>query len=231
VRILVIEDNTRLAASIQRGLVAHGYSVDVAHDAEQGEALAASVPYDLLVLDLMLPDAHGVELCKRLRRRGVQTPVLMLTALSSRNQKVAGLDAGADDYLTKPFEFEELLARIRAILRRGTASEASKLECHGLEIDLLTRSVRRDGREIRLSPKEFALLEFLARNQDRVVDRATIAQKVWDIRYEPSSNVIDVYIASLRKKIDRGFERPLIHTIVRMGYRLSAVEDEDGAER
>jgi DNA-binding response OmpR family regulator len=226
VRILIIEDNTHLASAIQQGLCAQGYSVDVAQSAAEGESLAASVPYDLLLMDLMLPDSHGIELCKRLRRGGVTTPVLMLTALSGQNNKVRGFDAGADDYLTKPFEFDELLARIRAILRRGTASEASKLACHGLEIDLLTRSVRREGREIRLSPKEFALLEFLARNQDRVVDRATIAQKVWDIQYEPSSNVIDVYISALRKKIDRGFDTPLIQTVVRMGYRLAAAEDE-----
>jgi DNA-binding response OmpR family regulator len=148
----------------------------------------------------------------------------MLTALSGTGEKVAGLDAGADDYLAKPFEFEELVARIRALLRRGKASEAVRLEYGGLELDLLKRTVRRDGHKIKLRAKEFALLEFFMRNADRVVDRMTITQKVWDINYEPATNVIDVYVSSLRKKIDRDFERPLIHTVVGMGYRFGEQE-------
>jgi DNA-binding response OmpR family regulator len=219
-RILVIEDNPDLANAIARGLREQGYSVDVVMRGFEGEELAAVEPYDLVVLDVMLPDRDGVDVCRNLRRRKVASYILMLTALSATEDKIAGLDAGADDYLTKPFDFEELVARIRALLRRGTASEATRLEHAGLEIDLLRRSVRRDGQPIKLSGKEYALLEFLMRNPDRVLDRMTIAQKVWDISYEPSSNVIDVYISALRKKVDRDYETPLIHTVVGMGYRF-----------
>ncbi|MEM7308520.1 MAG: response regulator transcription factor [Planctomycetota bacterium] len=219
-RILVIEDNPDMAAAIGRGLREHGYSVDIVHRGFEGEELAAVEPYDLVVLDVMLPDRDGVDLCRNLRRRKITTHVLMLTALSSTADKIAGLDAGADDYLTKPFDFEELLARVRALLRRGNASEATRLSLGGLELDLLRRAVERDGQKIKLSAKEFALLEFLMRNPDRVLDRMTIAQKVWDISYEPTSNVIDVYISALRKKVDRDFDPPLIHTVVGMGYRF-----------
>ena len=224
-RILIIEDNPGMAAAIQQGLVRHGYSVEVAHTGYEGEEMAASEPFDVIVLDVMLPDRDGVDVCRNLRRRKVSTYVLMLTALSGTADKVSGLDAGADDYLSKPFEFEELVARIRALLRRGNPSEASRLEYGGVELDLLQRRVLRDGTKIRLSAKEFALLEFLMRNVDRVVDRTTIMQKVWDINYEPSSNVIDVYISSLRKKLDRQFERPLIHTVVGTGYRFGEAEE------
>jgi DNA-binding response OmpR family regulator len=192
----------------------------------EGEELAAVEPYDLVILDVMLPDRDGVDVCRNLRRRKVASYILMLTALSATEDKIAGLDAGADDYLTKPFDFEELVARIRALLRRGKASEATRLEHAGLEIDLLRRAVRRDGQAIKLSAKEYALLEFLMRNPDRVLDRMTIAQKVWDISYEPSSNVIDVYISALRKKVDRDFETPLIHTVVGMGYRFGRPREE-----
>ncbi len=225
VRFLVVEDNCDLASAIQRGLTEHGYSVDVAHSGVEGEDLAATEPYDLVVLDVMLPDRDGVQVCRNLRRRKVSSYVLMLTALSGTPDKVSGLDAGADDYLTKPFEFEELVARIRALLRRGKASESVRLEYNGLELDLLKRQVRRDGHKIRLRAKEFALLEFFMRNTDRVVDRMTIAQKVWDINFEPSTNLIDVYVSSLRKKIDKDYGRPLIHTVVGMGYRFGAAEE------
>jgi DNA-binding response OmpR family regulator len=228
VRILVIEDNPDMASAIQRGLREHGHSVDIAHRGYEGEELAVSEPYDLVLLDVMLPDRDGVDICRDLRRRGVTTYILMLTALSSTTEKVAGLDAGADDYLTKPFEFEELVARIRALLRRGKGSESTRLEFGGLVLDLLKRRTERDGQKIKLSAKEFALLEFLMRNPERVIDRVTIAQKVWDINYEPSSNVIDVYISSLRKKVDKGFECPLIHTVVGAGYRLGQAEIEAG---
>ena len=224
-RILVVEDNPDMAAAIREGLKAHGYTVDIAHRGFEAEDRMGTEPYDVLILDVMLPDRDGVELCRDLRRRNVAVYVLMLTALSGTANKVSGLDAGADDYLTKPFEFEELLARIRALLRRGRASEAAKLEVAGIELDLLRRRVVRDGVKIKLSAKEFALLEFLMRNPDRVVDRMTIAQKVWDISYEPSSNVIDVYISSLRKKVDKDYGRPLIHTVVGMGYRFGEADD------
>ena len=227
-RILVVEDNTHLAQAIRLLLTQHGYSVDVTHRGLEGEEMAASEPYDLVILDVMLPDRDGVVVCKNLRRRKVSSYILMLTALSSTAEKVIGLEAGADDYLIKPFEFDELLARIRALLRRGTASETVKLEYEGLELDLLKRQAWRDGHRIRLRAKELALLEVLLRNADRVVDRASIAQKVWDMHYEPSSNVIDKYVSALRKKIDEGHARPLIHTVVGTGYRLGHSDDGPG---
>ncbi len=223
-RILIIEDNPKMAGAIQRGLRENGYAADVSHGGFEGEDLAAAEKYDLIVLDLMLPDRDGVDVCRNLRRRCIETPVLMLTALSGTNDKVAGLDAGADDYLTKPFQFEELLARVRALLRRGEASEGRILECDDLQLDLYTRKAKRGENEIELSNKEFALLEYLMRSPNRVLSRAQIAEKVWDMNFEPGSNVIDVYVSSLRKKIDRGFERELIHTVKGAGYRFGITE-------
>jgi DNA-binding response OmpR family regulator len=224
-RILVIEDNPKMAGGIRRGLVEHGYAVDVSHSGYEGEMLAVTAPYDVIVLDLMLPDRDGLDVCRSLRRRKVRTPILVLTALSGTREKVAGLDAGADDYLTKPFEFDELVARIRALLRRGQATEAAKLAYADLEVNVTRRSVTRTGVKIDLSNKEFALLEYLVRNPDRVLGRQMIAEKVWDMNYEPSSNVIDVYISSLRRKIDRDFASPLIHTIIGIGYRFGSQTD------
>jgi len=224
VRILVIEDNPKMAQAIQKGLQANGYAVDVSHGGFEGEEKAVLEPYDLIILDLMLPDRDGVDVCRNLRRRCVETPVIMLTALSGTDDKVAGLDAGADDYLTKPFEFEELLARVRAMLRRGEASEGRVLECDDLKLDLYTRMATRGEQEFELSNKEFGLLEYLMRNPNRVLSRTQITEKVWDMNYEPGSNVIDVYISSLRKKIDRGYERELIHTIKGAGYRFGIMD-------
>ncbi|RMH30422.1 MAG: DNA-binding response regulator [Planctomycetota bacterium] len=223
-RVLIIEDNPKMAGAIQKGLRAHGYAADVSHSGYEGEDLASVEPYDLVILDLMLPDRDGVDVCRNLRRRCVDTPILMLTALSGTDDKVAGLDAGADDYLTKPFEFEELLARMRALLRRGEATEGRTLRCDDLELDLYTRSARRGEKEIELSNKEFALLEYLMRNPNRVLSRTQIAEKVWDMNYEPGSNVIDVYVSALRKKLDRGFERELFHTIKGAGYRFGVMD-------
>jgi len=223
-RILVIEDNPKMAAAIQKGLSEHGYAVDSVYTGFDGEEKAAEHSYDALILDLMLPDRDGIEVCRNLRRRGVRTPMLILTALSGTADKVTGLDAGADDYLSKPFEFEELVARVRALLRRGQATESRMLRYEDLELDLGKRSAVRAGVKIRLSPKEFSLLEFLMRNPNRVLPRMTIVEKVWDMNYEPSSNVIDVYISSLRKKIDRDHEHPLIHTVVASGYRFGLAE-------
>ncbi|MFG0330844.1 MAG: response regulator transcription factor [Phycisphaerales bacterium] len=223
-RILVVEDNPKLAAAIEQGLVEQGYTIDVAHRGYEGEEMAAIEPYDVIVLDLMLPDRDGVDVCRNLRRRKIATPILMLTALSGTADKVTGLNAGADDYLTKPFEFEELLARVRALMRRAEPSESTVLSQDDLKLDLVQRTATRDGKIIKLSNKEFALLEFLMRNPNRVLSRSLIGEKVWDMNYEPSSNVIDVYISTLRKKIDRGFERPLIHTVVGMGYRFGSPE-------
>lgn len=219
-RILLVEDDERLAQVIRRGLEHHGFNVDVAHRGREGEELASSEAYDLVILDVMLPDHDGMELCRNLRRFGVTSYVLMLTGLSSTAQRIRGLDMGADDYLGKPFDFEELLARIRALLRRGTASGAVELSYRGLELDLRKREVRRDGQRIDLRPKELAVLEILMRNAERVVDRVTLAEKAWDMNAEPSSNAIDKCLSMLRRKIDGGFERRLIHTVVGSGYRL-----------
>jgi DNA-binding response OmpR family regulator len=223
-RVLIIEDNPKMAMAIQRGLTEHGYAADACHTGYEGEELAAIEPYDLVILDVMLPDRDGVDVCRNLRRRDIKKPVLMLTALSGTHDKVAGLDAGADDYLTKPFEFEELLARVRALLRRGEASEGRTLTCEDLELDLYTRTAKRAGVDYELSNKEFGLLEYLMRNPNRVLSRTQIAEKVWDMNFEPGSNVIDVYISSLRKKVDRGFERELIHTIKGAGYRFGVMD-------
>lgn len=213
-----------MAGAIQRGLREHGYAVEVCHSGFEGEDLAAVEKFDLLLLDLMLPDRDGVDVCRNLRRRCVSTPILMLTALSGTEDKVAGLDAGADDYLTKPFEFEELLARIRSLLRRGEATEGRFLRCEDLELDLYTRKAKRGETEHELSNKEFALLEYLMRNPNRVLSRTQIAESVWDMNFEPESNVIDVYVSSLRKKLDRDFDKGLIHTIKGAGYRFGVLD-------
>jgi DNA-binding response OmpR family regulator len=223
-RVLVIEDNPKMATAVQRGLREHGYAADVAASGFEGEELAASGVYDLLLLDLMLPDRDGVEVCRNLRRRGIRTKVIMLTALGGTKDKVQGLDVGADDYLTKPFEFEELLARMRALLRRGDASEARFLKCDDLELDLYTRVAKRAANTVELSNKEFALLEYMMRNPNRVLSRTQIGEKVWGMNFEPTSNVVDVYVSSLRKKLDRGYPRELIHTVKGAGYRFGILD-------
>jgi DNA-binding response OmpR family regulator len=223
-RALVIEDNPKMAAAIQRGLRENGFAADVSHTGFEGEDLAAAGAYDVILLDLMLPDRDGAAVCRNLRRRCIATPIIMLTALSSTEDKVDGLDAGADDYLTKPFEFEELLARIRALLRRGEATEGRTLKCDDLELDLYSRTASRAGASVDLSNKEFSLLEYLMRNPNRVLSRAQIGEKVWDMNFENSSNVIDVYISALRKKLDRDQGRPLIHTVKGAGYRFGIMD-------
>jgi two-component system copper resistance phosphate regulon response regulator CusR len=223
-RILIIEDNPRMAQALQAGLREQGYAADMCHSGYEGEDLVGAGVYDVVLLDLMLPDRDGVELCRSLRRRGVKTKILMLTALGSTGDKVQGLDAGADDYLAKPFEFEELLARVRALLRRGDATESRHLRCDNLELDLYARTARRGDRKIDLSNKEFALLEYLMRSPNRVLSRTQIGEKVWDLSFEPNSNVVDVYISALRRKVDRGFTPALIHTIKGMGYRFGVME-------
>ena len=220
-RILVVEDNPKMAHFIRQGLTEYGYAVDLAGSGHDGEHLAATEPYDLVILDVMLPDQDGVQTCKNLRRRGVKKPVLMLTALSATDDKVKGLDAGADDYLTKPFEFDEFVARVRALLRRGQATEASHLRFGVLEMDLLARTVTRAGQKMKLTAKEFALLECFMRNPDRVLTRTAIGERVWDMNFDGDSNVIDVYVSALRRKIDKGFDRRLLHTVVGSGYMLS----------
>lgn len=220
-KFLVIEDNPRLIELIRKGLEDHGYSVEATVSGHEGEERAISGSYDGIILDLMLPDHDGVQICKNLRRMKVATPVLMLTALSATEDKVAGLDAGADDYLTKPFELEELVARVRALLRRAQASEGATLRFADVEMDLIKHQVTRAGKPISLTAKEFSLLEFFMRNPNRVLTRTLIGERVWDMLFEEESNVIEVYVSRLRSKIDRGFAKQLIHTVVGTGYVLS----------
>lgn len=220
-RFLVIEDNPKLAGVVKRGLEEQGYNVEVAESGRDGEELAARGEYDGIILDLMLPDHDGIELCKNLRRRKVSTPILMLTALSSTPDKVMGLEAGADDYLTKPFEHEELIARVRALLRRAQAVEGAVLRFENLELDLVKRTAARNGQSISLTAREFALLEYFMRNPHRVLTRINLGERVWDMNFEEESNVIEVYVSRLRSKIDKGFEKPLIRTVTGTGYVLT----------
>ncbi|MDD5669241.1 MAG: response regulator transcription factor [Candidatus Omnitrophica bacterium] len=217
-RILIVEDEKKIADFIRRGLKEEGYAVDAAYDGEEGHFLASTNEYDLIILDLMLPKIDGRTLCAQLRKEKISVPVLILTAKDQVNDKVAGLDAGADDYLTKPFAFEELVARIRALLRRPEAAQEVHLKIKDLEMDLLTHTVRRGGQDIELTAKEFALLEFFMRRPNTVVTRTMIAEHVWDIHFETYTNVIDVYVNYLRKKIDRGFKDQMIHTLRGKGY-------------
>jgi len=224
-RVLIVEDNPKIAGSIASGLREQGMTADTCGTGYEAEDLAASEPFDAIVLDLMLPDRDGVDVCRNLRRRKISTPVLMLTSLSSVDDKVSGLDAGADDYLTKPFEFEELLARLRALTRRGTAEEGRNLAFADLELDVDRRRAVRDGVKIMLSNKEFGLLYFFMQNTEKVMSRTHIVEKVWDMNYEPNSNVIDVYVSALRKKIDAEFKFPLIHTVIGAGYRFGMPDE------
>jgi DNA-binding response OmpR family regulator len=220
-RILVVEDNPKFSGIVRKALEEQAYVVDETASGHDGEEMAASGKYDAIVLDVMLPDVDGLQVCRNLRRRKVTTPVLVLTSLNETDEKVAGLDAGADDYLTKPFDLQELLARVRALLRRATFGEGKRLKFEDLEMDLLKRSVKRADKPISVTAKEFALLEYFLRNPNRVLSRSLIGERVWDMAFEEESNVIDVYVSRLRNKIDKGFERPLIHTVIGMGYILS----------
>jgi len=224
-RVLVIEDNPKMASALQEGLRSHGYAADVVHTGFDGEDLAAAGVYDVILLDLLLPDRDGVEVCRNLRRRGLKTKILMLTALNSTSDKVSGLDAGADDYLAKPFEFDELLARLRALLRRGDASEGRHLRCEDLELDLYTRIATRGGEKIELSNREFTLLEYFMRTPNRVLSRTQIGEKVWDMNFQAGSNVVDVYVSALRSKLDHGKGKILIHTVKGAGYRFGVMDE------
>jgi heavy metal response regulator len=219
--ILVIEDEKKVASFIKRGLEAAHYSVDEEHDGATGLNRLIEGDYDLLILDVMLPRLDGLEVMKEIRQRRVKLPVLLLTAKVSVADKVTGLDLGADDYLTKPFAFEELLARVRALLRRGAGAAASPiLAIADLRLDPVTREVTRGNKRIDLTPKEYGLLEFLLRRREQVLSRAVIAQHVWGVNHDTFTNVIDVYVNYLRKKIDSGFEPKLIHTVRGAGYVL-----------
>ena len=223
-KLLVIEDEPRIRDLIQTGLRQNGFDVESTGLGIEGESLAMANEYDLILLDVMLPDRYGTEVCRNLRAAGNATPVLMLTALGATDEKIVGLDAGADDYLTKPFEFAELVARVRAILRRGQANESHTLKYNDLELDLFSRRATRGGKQWDLSNKEFLLLELLMRHPNRVLSRHFIGERVWEMNFDPTSNVIDVYIAMLRKQIDKDFPEPLIHTIKGAGYRFGRKE-------
>jgi two-component system copper resistance phosphate regulon response regulator CusR len=219
-RILVVEDEAKIANLLKRGLEEEGYEVDVAADGAEGLNLALGRTYDLLVLDIGLPELDGMEVCRQLRDKGRLTPVIFLTARDSVHDKVLGLDLGADDYLTKPFAFEELLARIRSLLRKAQQKADTRLRVADLILDTKTRKVERSGQAIDLSTKEFSLLQYLMENRGVVLTRMDISEKVWDIHFDTTTNVIDVHINRLRKKVDHDFVPKLIQTVRGAGYTL-----------
>jgi DNA-binding response OmpR family regulator len=219
-RILVVEDEGQLADIIKRGLEEQGYAVDAAYDGKEGEYLAENFSYDLIVLDIILPKKDGIEVCQTLRQKKLRTPILMLTCKGSVEDKVKGLDSGADDYLVKPFAFEELAARVRALLRREGTLISSKLVVGNLVMDTATRQVWRGERRIELTHKEYAILEYLMRHPNIVVTRTMLEQHVWDMEFDSISNLIDVYIRRLRSKIDEGEKDSLIQTVRGAGYRI-----------
>jgi DNA-binding response OmpR family regulator len=220
-RVLVIEDDRRIAAVLFKGLKAESYAVDVAYDGEEGEELAAVNEYDVIILDIMLPGQDGWQTCQNIRADGIRTPILMLTALDDVNDKIKGLDTGADDYLAKPFHFGELMARLRSLTRRSTEIRSTVIEKFGIQLDLNSHKAKREGIEITLTSKEFSLLELFMMNPDRILSRYTISEKVWDMNFDPKSNVIDSFIKYLRQKVDRGFQKKLIHTVRGSGYIFS----------
>lgn len=222
-KLLIVEDEKKIANALKKGLSENGYHVEMAFDGLIGRKLFLSHTYDLVILDINLPGLNGYELCKIIRNHNQQVPVIMLTALSSTEDKIEGFDAGADDYVIKPFEFKELLVRIRALLKRSMYQQlptGNILKVGGLEMNLDTKEVKREGQQILLTAKEFQLLEYFMRNRNRVLSRADIAESVWDIDFDTKTNVIDVYVNYLRNKIDKHFSTRLIHTQVGMGYIL-----------
>ena len=219
-RILLVEDDADLAQFIRKGLKEEHYAVDVAADGETGLALALDNAYDLMILDIMLPKLDGLTLCRRVRDKRIMTPVLLLTARNTVEDKVSGFDTGADQFLPKPFAFVELLAQIRALLRRGSSQQLTHLQAADLRLDPASHRVWRGGQEISLTNKEYALLEFLLRNKNRVLTRTAIIEHVWDISYDPMTNIVDAHIRALRAKIDRDFSPPLIATVRGAGYML-----------
>ena len=225
-RVLVVEDEPGIAQFIRQGLREAGYAVDVARDGQEGLDYAFVAAYDVLVLDIFLPKLDGLDVLHALRARGVKTPVLLLTAKDTVEDRVRGLDSGADDYLVKPFAFPELVARLRALLRRPPLQMDPVLHLGDLAMDTARREVRRGGRLIELSPREFTLLEYLLRHPRHVLTRTQLAEHVWNFDFFSDSNVVDVYIGYLRRKIDRGSDRPLLQTVRGVGYRLSDAPDE-----
>ncbi|NDK56588.1 response regulator transcription factor [Pontibacter fetidus] len=220
-KVLLIEDEPKVAAFIKKGLEEQAFEVDQAYDGTFGVKLALQKEYDVIILDVILPHMSGLEVCREIRKQNPTVSILMLTALGTTDDKITGLDAGADDYLTKPFEFKELLARMRALNRRGSDNTAGeKLTIADLEMDVVKKTVTRAGKPINLTAREFALLYYLLRNKERVVSRVDITEQVWETSFDTGSNVIDVYINFLRKKIDKDHPAKLIHTLVGMGYVL-----------
>jgi two-component system OmpR family response regulator len=219
-RLLLVEDEPKTAQAIARGLRREGYAVDLARDGDEALLNARVYEYDAVVLDVMIPGPTGFQVCRAMRREGRWSPVLMLTARDQVDDRIHGLDAGADDYLVKPFAFQELLARVRALIRRGPTDRPSVLTVGDVALDPAAHEVTRDGQPIDLSPKEFALLEYLMRHPDEVVTRARLLDHVWDQNYYGSTNVVDVYVGYLRKKLERPFGRPLIRTVRGVGYSL-----------
>lgn len=219
-RILAIEDDHKIAAAIKKGLSQEGFAVDVEYDGESGLGAATTLPYDLIVLDRMLPEMDGVEVCKNLRSQKIHTPIIMLTAKSNVGERVEGLNAGADDYLPKPFSFEELIARIRALLRRPKETQSDKLQVQDLTLNTLSFTVTRGEKTINLSTKEFALLEYLMRNPSRVLSKDNIIEHVWDFDADILPNNVEVYVGYLRNKVDKPFKKPLIHTVRGFGYKI-----------
>jgi two-component system, OmpR family, copper resistance phosphate regulon response regulator CusR len=226
-KLLLVEDEPKLISFIKRGLEENGFETDIAYDGNVGERLAKSGNYSVIILDVNLPYKNGFEICSELRKNNIHTPVLMLTALGSTEDKLHGFDAGADDYLIKPFEFLELMARVKALSKRNTDDHtvANVLRFADLILDLNTKTVKRAGKSIDLTAKEFSLLEYFLRNKKRVISRGELADKVWDINFDTGTNVIDVYVNFLRKKIDKNFPNKLIHTQVGFGYILKEASE------
>jgi len=221
-RILLIEDNRKIAGALSKSLRAEGYAVDVANDGVSGEELALVNDNDVIILDVLLPRQDGWTTCTHLREKKILTPILMLTALDDVNDKIKGLDSGADDYLSKPFHFGELLARIRSLTRRGTEVRSTAIEKFGLTLDVNTHKAVREGREVPLTAKEFALLELFIMHPGKILSREMISEHLWDMNFEPRSNVIESFVKFLRQKVDKGFSTQLIHTVRGAGYRFSA---------
>lgn len=219
-KILVVEDEQKVAGFIQKGLEEEGYSVDIAYDGESGIEKAAGGDFNLILLDIMLPKKDGIAVIKELREKNNNTPILCLTARDSVDDKVAGLDVGADDYLAKPFAFAELIARCRALIRRGTSDRGAEIHFADLRLDPVAHKVWRAGNEVDLTSKEYALMEYFMRNPNRVLTRAMIAENVWDYSFDSFTNIIDVYVNYLRNKVDRGYDKKLIHTVRGSGYVL-----------
>jgi heavy metal response regulator len=217
-KILLVEDEKKVASFIKRGLEEEHFTVDVAYDGKSGEFMALTSEYDLIILDILLPKKNGFEVLKSLRANGIQTPILILTAKGSIDDKVEGLNSGADDYLTKPFAFAELIARIRSLLRRTSSEKSNIIKVADLELDTVKHIAKRGEKIIELTAREYSLLEYFMRNKGRVLTRTMIAEHIWDYHFDTGSNIIDVYVRRLRKKIDEGFPKKLIHTIRGVGY-------------